>query len=104
MLDLRKLRLLRELHARGTIAAVAEAVSFTPSAVSPPLSQLQRAAAAPDRGRAAAGGARRGAARSVGGGRGRPAGGGGERQRDGARGVAADAADLPGARGEPDPG
>src|SRR4026209_906030 len=35
MLDLRRLRLLRELHARGTIAAVADALQFTPSAVSP---------------------------------------------------------------------
>jgi DNA-binding transcriptional LysR family regulator len=42
MLDLRKLVLLRELHARGTIAAVAEALAYTPSAVSQQLSQLQR--------------------------------------------------------------
>src|SRR3712207_9111197 len=41
MLDLRKLLLLRELHARGTIAAVAEALSYTPSAVSQQLAQLQ---------------------------------------------------------------
>src|SRR3954464_12557318 len=32
MLDLHRLRLLRELHERGTIAAVAEALRFTPSA------------------------------------------------------------------------
>jgi DNA-binding transcriptional LysR family regulator len=44
MLDLRKLVLLRELHARGTIAAVADAVAYTPSAVSQQLSQLQREA------------------------------------------------------------
>jgi DNA-binding transcriptional LysR family regulator len=44
MLDLRKLVLLRELHARGTIAAVAEALAYTPSAVSQQLSQLQREA------------------------------------------------------------
>jgi DNA-binding transcriptional LysR family regulator len=44
MLDLRKLLLLRELHARGTVAAVAEALSFTPSAVSQQLAQLQREA------------------------------------------------------------
>jgi DNA-binding transcriptional LysR family regulator len=44
MLDLRKLLLLRELHARGTVAAVAEARAFTPSAVSQQLAQLQREA------------------------------------------------------------
>lgn len=44
MLDLRKLLLLRELHARGTVAAVAQALSFTPSAVSQQLAQLQREA------------------------------------------------------------
>src|ERR687890_581073 len=33
MLDLRRLRLLRELSERGTIAAVAEALQFTPSAL-----------------------------------------------------------------------
>src|SRR3712207_5610962 len=44
MLDLRKLRLLRELHSRGTIAAVAEALAYTPSGVSQQLSQLQREA------------------------------------------------------------
>jgi DNA-binding transcriptional LysR family regulator len=41
-LDLRRLRLLRELHDRGTIAAVAEALRFTPSAVSQQLAQLER--------------------------------------------------------------
>jgi DNA-binding transcriptional LysR family regulator len=44
MLDLRRLRLLRELHERGTIAAVAEALQFTPSAVSQGLSALEREA------------------------------------------------------------
>lgn len=44
MLELRRLRLLRELHARGTIAAVAEALSFTPSAVSQQLEVLEREA------------------------------------------------------------
>jgi DNA-binding transcriptional LysR family regulator len=44
MLDLRKLLLLRELHARGTVTAVAEALAFTPSAVSQQLAQLQREA------------------------------------------------------------
>jgi DNA-binding transcriptional LysR family regulator len=42
MLDLRRLRLLRELHERGTIAAVAEALQFTPSAVSQQLGALER--------------------------------------------------------------
>jgi DNA-binding transcriptional LysR family regulator len=42
MLDLRRLILLRELHTRGTIAAVAEALAYTPSAVSQQLAQLQR--------------------------------------------------------------
>jgi DNA-binding transcriptional LysR family regulator len=42
MLDVRKLRLLRELAHRGTIAAVAEALTYTPSAVSQQLSALER--------------------------------------------------------------
>jgi DNA-binding transcriptional LysR family regulator len=42
MLDLRRLRLLRELHHRGTIAAVADALQFTPSAVSQQLAMLER--------------------------------------------------------------
>ena len=44
MLDLRRLYLLRELGARGTIAAVAEALSYSPSAVSQQLSELEREA------------------------------------------------------------
>src|SRR5215211_6951208 len=44
MLDLARLRLLRELHSRGTIAAVADALQFTPSAVSQQLSTLEREA------------------------------------------------------------
>ncbi|GAB2648957.1 LysR substrate-binding domain-containing protein [Prescottella soli] len=44
MLDVRKLRLLRELAHRGTIAAVAEALSYTPSAVSQQLAALEREA------------------------------------------------------------
>jgi len=44
MLELRRLRLLRELHERGTIAAVADALQFTPSAVSQQLSILEREA------------------------------------------------------------
>src|SRR4051795_9219785 len=44
MLDLRRLRLLRELDERGTIAAVADALQFTPSAVSQQLAILEREA------------------------------------------------------------
>lgn len=44
MLDVRRLRLLRELSHRGTIAAVAQALSFTPSAVSQQLAALEREA------------------------------------------------------------
>lgn len=44
MLDLHRLRLLRELHARGTIAAVADALRYTPSAVSQQLAVLEREA------------------------------------------------------------
>ena len=44
MLDLKRLRLLRELHGRGTIAAVADALQFTPSAVSQQLAILEREA------------------------------------------------------------
>src|SRR5919108_2259787 len=44
MLELRRLRLLKELHERGTVAAVAEALQFTPSAVSQQLAMLEREA------------------------------------------------------------
>jgi DNA-binding transcriptional LysR family regulator len=47
MLDVRRLRLLRELAQRGTIAAVADALSYTPSAVSQQLSALEREAGTP---------------------------------------------------------
>ncbi|MEY2232052.1 LysR substrate-binding domain-containing protein [Streptomyces sp. BF23-19] len=47
MLDVRRLRLLRELARRGTIAAVAEALTFSPSAVSQQLSVLEREAGLP---------------------------------------------------------
>jgi DNA-binding transcriptional LysR family regulator len=47
MLDLRRLRLLRELDRRGTIAAVADALQFTPSAVSQQLAMLEREAGVP---------------------------------------------------------
>ena len=42
MLDVRRLRLLRELAARHTVTAVAEALSYTPSAVSQQLAALER--------------------------------------------------------------
>ncbi|MFF9622269.1 LysR substrate-binding domain-containing protein [Streptomyces griseosporeus] len=47
MLDVRRLHLLRELHRRGTIAAVADALTFTASAVSQQLSVLEREAGVP---------------------------------------------------------
>ncbi len=47
MLDVRRLRLLRELALRGTIVAVAEALSFSPSAVSQQLAVLEREAGVP---------------------------------------------------------
>ena len=47
MLDLHRLRLLRELETRGTIAAVADALRFTPSAVSQQLAVLEREAGVP---------------------------------------------------------
>ncbi|MBC7724119.1 MAG: LysR family transcriptional regulator [Burkholderiaceae bacterium] len=47
MLDLHRLRLLRELSLRGTIAAVAEALSYSPSAVSQQLALLETEAGVP---------------------------------------------------------
>jgi DNA-binding transcriptional LysR family regulator len=47
MIDLRRLALLRELHHRGTIAAVATALSYSSSSVSQQLSQLEREAGVP---------------------------------------------------------
>lgn len=44
MLNLRRLRLLRELHRRGTIGAVADALSYSPSTVSQQLTVLEREA------------------------------------------------------------
>ena len=46
MLDLRRLRLLRELDARGTVHAAARALDYTPSAVSQQLAVLEREAGA----------------------------------------------------------
>lgn len=42
MFDLHRLRLLRELKHRGTLAAVASALSYSPSSVSQQLSQLEQ--------------------------------------------------------------
>ena len=47
MLDLHRLRLLHELSARGTIAAVADALQYTPSAISQQLAVLEREAGVP---------------------------------------------------------
>jgi DNA-binding transcriptional LysR family regulator len=47
MLDVRKLLLLRELAHRATIAAVAQALCYTPSAVSQQLAALEREAGVP---------------------------------------------------------
>src|SRR6476646_4254206 len=47
MLELRRLRLLRERHERGTVAAVADALQYTPSAVSQQLAVLEREAGVP---------------------------------------------------------
>jgi DNA-binding transcriptional LysR family regulator len=47
MLDLHRLRLLREFAERGTIAATAAALGYTPSAVSQQLAALEREAGVP---------------------------------------------------------
>ncbi|WP_067453749.1 LysR family transcriptional regulator [Actinomadura macra] len=47
MLDLGRLRVLRELKLRGTVGAVAEALGYSPSAVSQQLAQLQREVGVP---------------------------------------------------------
>ncbi|HEY6776158.1 MAG TPA: LysR family transcriptional regulator [Thermoleophilaceae bacterium] len=44
MLDVRRLRVLRELAARGTIAATADALGYTPPAVSQQIAALEREA------------------------------------------------------------
>lgn len=47
MFELRRLRLLHELAQRGTLAAVAEALSYSPSTISQQLAQLERDAGVP---------------------------------------------------------
>ena len=47
MLDLRRLRLLHELNRHGTVGAVAEALSYSPSTVSQQLRVLEREAGTP---------------------------------------------------------
>lgn len=47
MLDLHRLRLLRELSHRGTLAAVAAALAYSPSAVSQQLAKLESEAGVP---------------------------------------------------------
>ena len=47
MIDVRRLRLLLELSRRGTITAVADALAYTPSAVSQQLAALEREAGVP---------------------------------------------------------
>lgn len=47
MLDVRRLRLLLELTKRGTVTAVADALGYTPSAVSQQLAVLEREAGVP---------------------------------------------------------
>ena len=47
MLDLRRLRLLRELDARGTVHGAARALDYTPSAISQQLAVLEREAGTP---------------------------------------------------------
>src|SRR5918995_6444855 len=44
MLDLRRLRLLREVDARGTVHGAARALDYTPSAISQQLAVLEREA------------------------------------------------------------
>lgn len=47
MLEVRRLRLLRELSSRGTIAEVAEVLHLSPSSISQQLSQLEREVGVP---------------------------------------------------------
>jgi DNA-binding transcriptional LysR family regulator len=47
MLDVRRLRVLREVALRGSLAAAAEALNFSPSAVSQQVAKLEREAGVP---------------------------------------------------------
>ncbi len=47
MLNLSRLRILHELNRSGTLAEVARVLSYTPSAISQQLSQLEREAGVP---------------------------------------------------------
>jgi DNA-binding transcriptional LysR family regulator len=47
MMDVRRLRLLLELSRRGTVTAVADALAYTPSAISQQLAALEREAGVP---------------------------------------------------------
>src|SRR5660398_213046 len=47
MLDLTRLAMLREFAVRGTLAATAEAMGYTPSAISQQLAVLEREAGTP---------------------------------------------------------
>ncbi len=47
MIDLRRLRVLREVHVRGTLHAAARALGYTPSAISQQLAALEREAGTP---------------------------------------------------------
>src|ERR1700759_2996692 len=47
MLDIRRLRMLHEFAARGSIARTAEALGYTPSAVSQQLAVLEKEAGTP---------------------------------------------------------
>ncbi|GCD89304.1 LysR family transcriptional regulator [Nocardioides sp. LS1] len=47
MIDLHRLRLLREVHVRGTLHAAARSLGYSPSAVSQQLAVLEREAGAP---------------------------------------------------------
>jgi DNA-binding transcriptional LysR family regulator len=47
MLDLARLRILRELKLRGTVGAVAQALGYSPSAISQQLAQLQKEVGVP---------------------------------------------------------
>lgn len=47
MFELRRLRLLHELSLRGTLAAVADALSYSPSTISQQLTQLEKEAGVP---------------------------------------------------------